>query len=449
MSDEFDFDERIAALEQPELDDEFWSARPSLKHVREAAHSRQRSAPAVLGVVLARVAAMVDHRLRIPPIVGADAGLSLITVTLAPPGVGKSTANLIGGALLPAPEGLDIADQLPLGTGEGMAEVFFGMVDGEPDDKGRTKKVREQVRHNAFFYVDEGQVLGELGSRKNAVLLPTIRTAFTGGTLGQTNASEDKRRILPAGSYTLGVVVALQTVLAGPVLDDADGGTPQRMLWLPATDPTIPEDGPNWPGPLNWQPPGRDALADLRADGWAIGDEAYLGVAEPIRREIRQADLARARGEAVTAVLDAHEGLLKLKLAALLSILDSRVHISEEDWELAAVIKAASDLARDGAVEAVKQDAAMREEVASDRLARRAVRADEAVTQNLFEDARSWLRKKVYASPGRWTVRELRGIAARRRPVFNDALEEEIAAGRIEVRTEVGQGADRKVLWPG
>ena len=67
------------APEQPEpttnLPSAFWIARPSLAHVRQAAHSRHRSADAVLHVVLARVAAMIEPA-RIDTGVGSPASLN-------------------------------------------------------------------------------------------------------------------------------------------------------------------------------------------------------------------------------------------------------------------------------------------------------------------------------------------------------------------------------------
>jgi len=428
------------------LDGDFWDARPYLKHLRNAAHARQRSAPAVLGVVLARVAACVDHRLRIPPIVGSDVGLSLFTAVLAPPGVGKSTATAIGTEVLPPPDGLDIADQLPVGTGEGLVEVFFGFVEETDEDTGKPKKVKKQVRHNAFFSVDEGQVLAELGTRRNAVLLPTIRSAFTGATLGQMNASEERRRILTRGSYSIGMALALQTVLAGALLDDAEGGTPQRMLWLPAVDPEIPDDSPNWPGPLPWSPPTREAINDLRDDGWLIGDTAHLDVAEVICRRIKAADLARARGVETTTLLEAHGELLQLKIAALLAVLDGRLNISEEDFQLAACIKATSDATRAAVEDTVRRDAAKREDEASFRQAQRAVKADVLISERRVVDCSRKIALKVAAEPERWTFAELRRDMSRWRDVFPDGVERAVSEGWITVVTEPGQGDAKRWL---
>ena len=45
-----------------------------------------------------------------------------------------------------------------------------------------------KVRDNAFVYVDEGQTLNQQGKRQGNIVLPTIRSAWNGETLGQSNA---------------------------------------------------------------------------------------------------------------------------------------------------------------------------------------------------------------------------------------------------------------------
>jgi hypothetical protein len=430
------------------LDDDFWGARAYLKHIRDAAHSRQRSAPAVLGVVLARTAALISHRIRIPAIVGSAAGLSLITIAVAPSGIGKSTANEIGSALLPAPVGLDVADQLPIGSGEGIAESFIGIME-EQDGGGKPQKVRRQVRHNAYFFVDEGQVLAEIGGRRGATLLPTIRSAFSGTTLGQANAQEQTRRIIPAGNYTLGIVVAMQTTLAGDLLDDTAGGTPQRLIWLPATDPTIPDQPPGWPGRLPWSPPSSFDLARLEAeDLYAANRGVYLPVADPVKTEIRTVDLARVRGQTVADPLDAHAQLIQLKLAALLAILDGRLDLTAEDWALAAVLRQVSDRTRSQVIEEVKADATMREAQQSSRMARRAAHADAVVAQRRLVDCSRKIAERVWAEPERWTRKTLRNSSGYR-DVFDEALERAVLEGWVVEVTEPGQGGEKRVLRPG
>lgn len=456
------FEERFAGLRAEKGERDFWDARPHLKHIRDAAHSRQRSAPATLAVVLARVAAMVNHRIRIPAIVGSDSSLSVLVAVVAPAGVGKSSATAIGAELLPVPEGFDMLDQLPIGSGEGLVEAFFDLVE-EENDKGKTIKVKKQVRHNAFVNVDEGQVLAEIGGRRGATLLPTLRSIFSGSTLGQQNASEERRRILPARSYTMGVAIALQSTLASALLDDAAGGTPQRVLWVPAVDDTLPAvvegphgpelpDLPDWPGPLPWRPPAVGQIAGLDDDGLVLMETGpvYLRVAGAIRREIRLADLARARGEATVEVLDAHEGLVRLKMAALFALLDDRLDVNDEDWQLATAFKAVSDRTREGVVAAVRREQTEQERQASAKLANRAVHADLAVTRRRVVDCARKLAAKVWAEPDRWTVSELRREPMRRyRDVLDDALDHAAAEGWVVEVVETGQGYSKRTVRPG
>jgi hypothetical protein len=124
----------------------------------------------------------------------------------------------------------------------------FDMVTEEGPD-GKTVKVKRQMRCNAFVYADEGEVLAATARRNTtSTLLPHLRSIFGGAVLGQANASEERKRRVPAGKYSYGVVIALQPTKAGPLFDDLGVGTPQRILWLPpalalrrrTSDPTGP-----------------------------------------------------------------------------------------------------------------------------------------------------------------------------------------------------------------
>jgi hypothetical protein len=434
------------------LHDAFWSARPVLQHIRQAAHARQRSAPAVLHVVLARVAAAIPHVIELPPIVGSAAPLCYSVVLLAASGVGKSSASNVGTELLPLnsnfldPRDNPIADGLPLGSGEGLVEVLFDFVD---DENG--KKVKRQVRQNAYVMVDEGQVLTDLGKRTGSTLLPVIRTIWTGGTIGNTNASQERKRIVPAGQYTVGIVVALQDLRAGALLDDADAGTPQRFAWARATDPSIPDVAPEWPGPLEWGPP---SAADLDLEPNAQGyRRARMTVDDSIATELRAADLDRARGQTVDDALDAHAGLLTLKIAGLLAILDGRLHINFDDWDLAKSIKWASDAVRSEVVTIASQEETRRNEAAGRMLGHRQhVAAETVETRRLTSivDVARKIAEKVW-SEKESTVSEIRRkLSTAQRPVFDDALEHAKGEDWIVEDEEPGQrGGAKRVLRPG
>ncbi len=311
----------------------FWEARPILGHIRQAAHHRARSADAVLAFVLARAAAATPPSFVLPPIVGARGSLNFAAALIGPPGVGKSTAKRIGTELVDLDHD-GIVDDVPVGSGEGLIESYFQVVDEKGDD-GKKVKVKRQTKRAVFAYLDEGQALAELGGRKGSTLLPTLRSAWTGDTLGQANASEDRRRRLAAGAYRLAVVIGYQPEHAATLIDDATGGTPQRFLWLSADDPNVPYEPPPWPGRLPWSPPPGRAYAghDLTTE---------LDVPASVVDEVRHAAIARTRGEEVVDTLDAHHDLARLKVAALLGILEDRAAIDLEDWELAEVVMAVS-----------------------------------------------------------------------------------------------------------
>jgi hypothetical protein len=337
----------------------FWSARPELRHIRQAGHSRSRSGDVALLAVLTRLSALVSHRIRADTGVADFASLNLFGGIIGPSGIGKSSGVGVASRLLPAPSGLDIRDGLPIGSGEGLAEVFMGVVEEPTGEvrKGRggtetpvTVQVRKQVRHHAFFYVDEGASLTRLmKERSGSTLGETLRSAAVGQTLGQTNASKDTTRYIPGGSYSMGMLVGFQPETVAPLFEEVAEGTPQRFVWVQVIDPAIPDEQPDWPGELRvWQNVGVVAP----------GDEAsgpVLVTFDPaIKAELRTADLAKARGQASQALanpFDSQAPVMKVKLAALLAVLAGRRHVNPEDWQLAQTLWAASCETRDAVIE--------------------------------------------------------------------------------------------------
>lgn len=315
------------------LPESFWAARPVFAHIRQAAHSRARSGDAYLGAVLARIAAITHPSIRLPAIVAAPAPLTLYVAQVGRSGLGKSSTVSGAMELLPY-EGNQVADNMPLGSGEGLIELFYDMV-MEEDANGKMKPVKRQTRHGAFIYLDEGQALAELGNRKGSTLLPMLRTAWSGVVLGTSNASVDTKRKLAAGSYAIGLVIAFQPSKAAELLADTAGGTPQRFEWVEGTDPSLPDVLPEWPGPLHWVHPTLLGYA-------SVTYPRLMEVPESIAGPIRRRAIALTRGEMQPDELDSHATLARLKVAGLFAVLDSRINITEEDWELAGVFQRTS-----------------------------------------------------------------------------------------------------------
>ncbi|TBR17419.1 MAG: DUF3987 domain-containing protein, partial [Chitinophagaceae bacterium] len=249
------------------LPDEFWDARPALKHIRAAAHAQMASPDAVLGVVLARVASFLD------PSVTADIGfgpasLNTLVCPVGGSGAGKSSAYGIGRRLTPAPYWLSengYPDGVGLGSGEGLIELYMGTSVQSGEESGEEsvyadnaenrrlgragelrptagEKVRVQVRRNASVFLDEGAALISQAGRSGSTIGATLRTAWSGETLGQANARAETTRHIRANHYSLGAVIGFQPSTIAPLLSDAEAnaGTPQRLLLLAAADPSIP-----------------------------------------------------------------------------------------------------------------------------------------------------------------------------------------------------------------
>ncbi|MBT2676784.1 hypothetical protein J7E95_39580, partial [Streptomyces sp. ISL-14] len=322
-----DGQEEQAASVVGKLPASFYDQRDVLKKIRQYAHAMCCSADVVLYATMARLAGMIDHRIKVDTGVKKPASLNLFVGIIDSSGSSKSTSNEASEDLLSAPDDREFLDGIPIGSGEGVAEALMGERDKEDftqlDKKGDPKvvRVREQVRHNLYFYVDEGEALIRLGGRDGASLWPSIRSAWQAGTLGQTNATAERRRFIKRGTYAMGLVAGFQFTNALVVLRDSITGTAQRFVWCPAVDPDIPMD----PVPL----PDIDFGHPQDLEG-----PVQMTMPPEIKRKIRADLVMRNTGVLEINPLDTHANLLKVKLAGLLALLDgARTGITVQDWE--------------------------------------------------------------------------------------------------------------------
>ena len=432
------------------LPDDFWGARPLFKQLREAAWASVTSADAVLGATLARAAGMAHHLVKFDSGRGPTGSLNTFVNLVGPSGAGKTEAMRTASRLIRPPHYLAhfdgttdhdlFRDGIGLGTGEGMAEAYMGWIQretGELDRKGEPKmeKVRAQVRHNAFFYADEGQTLTKMmKERQGTTVGMAIRTAWTGGALGQANAREETTRFLPDGSYSMGLLIGYQPKVAQDLLADGGPGTPQRFLWLSAIDPAIPDEPVPLPTPMQ---------LPLRIDRDA--DIAPVITFPPeLRATLRREQLARQRGEVIVDELDSHVPLMRCKLAALLALLDERLTVTTEDWELGGLIWATSCAVRDRLVEFGRQEAEKTHQAQLERRRQEAVAIHLAQrgVDSTIERVAAWICDKV-REKGPIAKGKLRKLLnARDRELFDDGLSHAEALRWVEV------GEDR-LIRPG
>ncbi len=398
-------DEQLSAMIAAEHADAFWTARPVLEHMRTFARSRMCSPFAVLGVVLARVIAATPYTVVLPPIVGGRASLNLAVGLIGRSGDGK------GGAEAAARDGFSLGERRrtfeehKLGSGQGLAHGYMR------SEKGQA------VRHAdaCLFRMDEVDHLVGLSGQRGSTLLPELRAALMGEQLGFLYADPAKRLEVPGHSYRLALTVGIQPARSGVLLDDSDGGTPQRLIWMPTDDPDAPEVDPQEPLPLTWRVP-----------TWPN----VLPVCDTARAEVVAARDERRRGRGQP--LDGHRLLLRLKVAAALDIMDGRAEVSEEAWELAGVVLAVSDRARGICVAALADRSREANDHRATREGERAVIIDETIAEAVLRRMSGVVMRRLEDGAWRAHADLRRSIRADTRMYFEEAVERLEAAGLVE-----------------
>ncbi|MGV0746265.1 hypothetical protein [Mycolicibacterium sp. XJ870] len=309
-------------------DDEFWSATDQLKLIYQWARARYAAPKGVLGSTMLRVAASTEPCLQLPGVIGGPASLNMAVVLVSKSGGGKGICDKVGAQAWPAS-----VIERPIGSGEGIAATFI-----PPKKEGATPVTR------AILSVPEIDTLAGMAARQGNILLAQLKSALMGELLGQSNASEATTRIVQAHTYRCCLSIGAQPGHTGVLFNDTTGGTPQRMIWLPTTDPDMPADQFPDPAPLN---------VDLPA--WARGGGVITYGPDKIRETIIAAHLARQRGEGDS--LDGHALLTRCKVAAVLAIMHHRSVVSDLHWQLSEAIMQWSNSTRDWILDQAKQAA--------------------------------------------------------------------------------------------
>jgi hypothetical protein len=376
-----------------------------LEKVYGWARARYVAPWAVFFGVLLRVAASVPPTVQLPPVIGGRASLNLLCAFVGQSGTGKGNSAKVAALAWPT----DILT-LPIGSGQGIAETF-------------TKRTDSDEIHPVIFDVPEIDTITGLASAQGSVLLPTLKSVAMGEQLGQANATRETRRNVPAHSYRACLSVGAQPGHTDVIFADATGGTPQRFLWVPVTDPNIPDGEFSEPEPLatdmpTWKP-GSDGAVEI----------AYS--ATEIVRSIRTAHIARQRGDG--DALDGHALLTRCKVAALLAIMHGRIEVTEWDWSRSAAVMAVSDETRRDLIRAAEDIKRQRE---LDAGAARAVRS-EGYEVGRTQSAMRAIVEKLKRHGGDGMARnDLRtSLSTANRHVFDSAIRMLAEDGAIEVVT--------------
>lgn len=417
--------------------DPFWDSRPELAHIRQAARARRASPWAVLGCVLVRVSCLIGPNVVLPPLRGRDASLNLFLGIVGKSGDGKGAAEGVAKEMVRYGETLIEAN---VGSGEGLVHSYLRYVPAKKDEPPTI----EQHTYQVLFRSSEVDTLAALKGRQGATLLPVLRDAWVGDTLGFAYATAEKRLQLNAHSYRLGLIVGVQPERSGTLLYDADGGTPQRFLWMPAVDPQAPTEKPAEPEPWVWQKPSMATLFE----GASLNGRRRIPVCTMAREQIDEANLSRLRGEG--DALDGHALLCRLKVAAALGILAGRLSVLDEDWVLAGIVMAQSDTTRlaqrrdlDKAVESRSLGRAEREAMVQEHIEEsRESRAIARVTKGLLN--------KIEAASEPVALNDLRRrTKAADRPLVDEVLDNLLRTKQVICEEYEYRGAPAKRYRPG
>jgi hypothetical protein len=270
-----------------------------------------------------------------------------------------------------------------------------------------------------------------MNQRSASTTLSILRSGFSGETLGFSYAAKEKRRHIGSHTYRMTMVVSIQPTRAGWLLADGGGGTPQRFMWFPGTDSRISKQRPWETGPLmlpavtEWLYPREIKVPAEAAD--LILDE---------RVKAMQGD---------QEALDGHALFCREKFAYALAVLDNRIEMTLEDWELSGIVSNISTYTREQMIEAVNEaatlDAVERGEIRGVELEA----ADIAKFQQQVkrgQRALAWALRKLDSVPeGRMTQTDLLKACAGR---DSSTLKKILDVGHATLRAELVNGV---VVW--
>lgn len=467
-------------MKLPNIPQEVWDSRPLLKAIRDEAHRRTAGADAVLWSLLVSVASQIPAWVAIETGMGTPLRPTLYAVLAGNSGHGKSLAWAVAMQILRTEctrQGVRTPQELPLSTGEGLVEAFYDFVPTAvkqtPNAKGEPRPdkiawVRKRIRHNALFWLDEGEALFQNITKPNSVLGPTIRSFWTGALVGQANANKESRRILEAGTYNGGIVIGVQPKIAGRLLGDTDTGTAQRWVYTSVRDANIPDDEPALVGPtadapwtregIQWNPPKLDGFKtvgglaayfaqpspDQPFEPVELPDAEFMVLNAMTSAAMRKEGIRIRRGDEEPDEHNSQRPAMLVKVGAVLAYMDGRRSITEEDCQLAWELLQASEAVRTALVEHAEHQTA--QERAERGYERAAVTAAETEADVLRKSCLNRIMAVLADEPDGITRSGLTAkVTTRWRPFLADVLRGLMEAGTI-VQTDAAQGGSRYSL---
>lgn len=253
-------------------------------------------------------------------------------------------------------------------SGEALIAEFFDEV---PTADGKGK---ETVRHYdpVVAHWNEIDAFAAKAGNSNSTLDGVLRSLFSGERVGDSSISRMKAGIgciLEENSYRFVMYVGSQPDHAGVLLEDATGGTLQRLLWFQLADPDAPEcdedeDDDDVPNEVDLHkaeverilghPAGHlDNRSAPAINVW--GPSNGVIISKQISRILRAQRSRALRASKDLDPLDGHANNLRIRLAAIFAGWragqGNLAVVDREAWHWAGCVTALSRITREMCVE--------------------------------------------------------------------------------------------------
>jgi len=288
----------LSAEQLDGLEGDFWERRSYLKTIWQESYNSIASPWGVLGGVMVRAQLSVPSDVVLPRIRGGHASTTLYPTIISDSGGGKTSADALASELVP------LGDEVKLVRA------------GSRQALGQACAANDAVLAS---YDEMTVLLSTLRSTNGDGMDGDLCSAWFGGRLSNDVLNAKNSYSADSHSYKLGLFAGMQLSLAGKVREHQGIGLLQRLLFLPAHEPRrhlCPEDLPSDQAPRLLLPRHDTAVRQQI--------EVPIEVARTLRK------MPDVGG------MDSHLGLMQLKVAHSLGVLDGRtLEITMEDWELA------------------------------------------------------------------------------------------------------------------
>lgn len=298
----------------------------TLEQLRDYARWRRLGPTALLMATLARLSCHISPRLQVD--IGEGPGsLNLFVAVVGSSGARKSrTLSAAGKAMWVTNPSAEFSIKTP-GSGEGIISAYAPKLTFR---KGEEEPRITPGATSVLWEESEVMNLSALKSRQGSTLQGFLTKLFTAEFLNVTN--KDDGPTIEEGSYRAALILGVQPGRADALLRDSDQGFPQRFIWVDTLDPS--------------RLPGTD-YTEAKPIEVKIPDFPN-GVIEGCETAKRITATASDQGLIYGNFngLDAHANFARAKVAALLAVLREHEEMTEDDWQRAGYIMAASHRAR-------------------------------------------------------------------------------------------------------